>query len=206
VIRTPAPLVRTTAARRTPFVLLVVVLLGSGLIALLLLNSSINQGSFELSSLQRQTTELTDEQQALQQEVDDLSAPNNLERQARHLGMVPGSTPAFLEPDGTVRGQPSPGSAESSTLSAPAPYLTPPAAATGVGVPAAVGVPGVYGVYDLGAYRVPRGGVPAHVRSVRPSAQPSAAAPADPAAPSAPAPSAAPAPKPTPTPTPNSGR
>ncbi|GAA0407824.1 FtsB family cell division protein [Streptomyces luteireticuli] len=94
--------------RRTPFVLLVVFLLGSGLIALLLLNSSLNQGSFELTKLQRKTTELTDEQQALQQEVDQLAAPDALERRARELGLVPGGSPAFLGPDGTVHGVPAP--------------------------------------------------------------------------------------------------
>ncbi|MFD0384212.1 septum formation initiator family protein [Streptomyces stramineus] len=98
----------TAGAKRTPFVLLVVVLLGSGLISLLLLNSSLNQGSFELSRLQRKTTELTDEQQALQQEVDRLAAPDALANRARQLGMVPGGTPAFLSPDGTVRGSPAP--------------------------------------------------------------------------------------------------
>ncbi|MEV4443023.1 septum formation initiator family protein [Streptomyces sp. NPDC049577] len=95
-------------ARRTPFVLLVVVLLGSGLIWLLLLNSSLNQGSFELSRLQRRTTELTDQQQALQQEVDQLAAPDALERRARELGMIPGGSPAFLGLDGKVTGVPGP--------------------------------------------------------------------------------------------------
>lgn len=94
-------------AARTPFVLLVVVLLGSGLITLLLLNSALNQGSFELSKLEKRTNELTDEQQALQQEVDAYSAPGALDERARELGMVPGGSPAFLEPDGTVRGKPS---------------------------------------------------------------------------------------------------
>ncbi|TJZ50969.1 septum formation initiator family protein [Streptomyces piniterrae] len=93
-------------AARTPFVLLVVVLLGSGLIVLLLLNSALNQGSFELSKLEKQTEDLTDEQQALQQEVDAYSAPAALEKRARRLGMVPGGNPAFLLPDGTVRGKP----------------------------------------------------------------------------------------------------
>ncbi|GAA2961560.1 cell division protein FtsL [Streptomyces enissocaesilis] len=94
-------------AARTPFVLLVVLLLGGGLITLLLLNSSLNEGSFELSELKKRTTELTDEEQALQQDVDDRSAPGALERRARELGMVPGGSPAFLGPDGTVRGVPS---------------------------------------------------------------------------------------------------
>lgn len=97
---------RPSTAARTPFVLLVVVLLGGGLITLLLLNSALNQGSFKLSELKRKTTELTDEQQALQRDVDSYSAPDALERRARELGMVPGGGPAFLDPDGTVRGVP----------------------------------------------------------------------------------------------------
>ncbi|MGW5444551.1 septum formation initiator family protein [Streptomyces asiaticus] len=119
----PAPGAPT--ARRTPFVLLVVVLLGSGLIALLLLNSSLNQGSFELTKLEKQTKELTDERQALQQDVDKLSAPAELERRARELGMVPGGTPAFLNPDGSVSGVPAPATGQPSVLGGPGRMLSP---------------------------------------------------------------------------------
>ncbi|MFI5802816.1 septum formation initiator [Streptomyces sp. NPDC051561] len=93
-------------AARTPFVLLVVVLLGGGLICLLMLNSALNEGSFRLNDLKKQTTELTDEEQQLQRDVDDRSAPGALERRARELSMVPGGSPAFLDPDGKVRGTP----------------------------------------------------------------------------------------------------
>lgn len=117
----PAP--GATTAKRTPFVLLVVVLLGSGLIALLLLNSSLNQGSFELSKLEKQTEELTDERQALQQDVDKLSAPAELERRARQLGMVPGGNPVFLNPDGSVSGVPAPVTGQPSVLGAPGAVL-----------------------------------------------------------------------------------
>jgi len=102
-------------AARTPFVLLVVVLLGSGLLALLLLNASVNQGSFELSELERQTEELTDEEQALQQELDSYSAPGTLAERARELGLVPGGNPVFILPDGTVRGVPSPAPGQDGT-------------------------------------------------------------------------------------------
>ncbi|MCZ0979333.1 septum formation initiator family protein [Streptomyces diastatochromogenes] len=95
-----------SSAARTPFVLLVVVLLGGGLISLLLLNSALNQGSFKLNELKNKTTELTDEEQALQRDVDDYAAPDALERRARRLGMVPGGSPAFLGPDGKVLGEP----------------------------------------------------------------------------------------------------
>lgn len=107
------------SAARTPFVLLVVVLLGGGLISLLLLNSALNEGSFKLSELRRETTGLTDEQQALQHDVDGLSAPDALSRRATELGMVPGTSPLFLNPDGTVKGVPGAGTAQ------PVPALSP---------------------------------------------------------------------------------
>ncbi|MET8497289.1 FtsB family cell division protein [Streptomyces microflavus] len=114
------PSASPSSAARTPFVLLVVLLLGGGLITLLLLNSALNEGSFRLSELKRDTTELTDEQQALQRDVDSYSQPGALERRARELGMVPGGSPAFLDPDGTVRGVPT-----KATAPPPAPSPTP---------------------------------------------------------------------------------
>ncbi|GGK57261.1 septum formation initiator family protein [Streptomyces flaveus] len=93
-------------AARTPFVLLVVLLLGGGLIMLLVLNSALSEGAFKLDDLQDDTKSLTDEEQALQRDVDSYSAPDALQRRARELGMVPGGDPAFLNPDGTVRGVP----------------------------------------------------------------------------------------------------
>jgi hypothetical protein len=99
-------------------VLLVVLLLGGGLIGLLVLNSALSEGSFQLDDLQRDTKSLTDEEQALQRDVDAYSAPDALQRRARELGMVPGGDPAFLNPDGSVRGVPS-AAAEQSSVSAP---------------------------------------------------------------------------------------
>ncbi|MFC5908363.1 FtsB family cell division protein [Streptacidiphilus monticola] len=84
------------------------VLLAGGLIALLMLNTALNQGSFELTKLQKRTTTLTDEQQGLQQQIDRWSAPDALEQRARQLGMVPGNGPAFLQPNGIIQGTTSP--------------------------------------------------------------------------------------------------
>ncbi|MEU2668426.1 septum formation initiator [Streptomyces sp. NPDC007164] len=126
-------------AARTPFVLLVVVLLGGGLITLLVLNSALNEGSFRLSELKKRTTELTDEQQALQRDVDNFSKPDALERRARELGMVPGGSPAFLNPDGTVRGVPAETTAEPVPPPQPkssAPVAPPVSASTAAGAPA----------------------------------------------------------------------
>jgi hypothetical protein len=100
--------VRPRGAARTPFVLLVVLLLGGGLIGLLVLNSALSEGSFKLDDLQDDVKSYTDEEQALQRDVDAYSAPDALQRRARELGMVPGGDPAFLNPDGTVKGVPSP--------------------------------------------------------------------------------------------------
>lgn len=108
-----------STAARTPFVLLVVLLLAGGLISLLLLNASLNQGSFRLSELRRETTDLTGRQQALQQEVDAFTAPDALAERARELGMVPGGSPVFLYPDGTVRGVPSEAAAPPSPAPGP---------------------------------------------------------------------------------------
>ncbi|MFD5585151.1 hypothetical protein ACFW6K_21820 [Streptomyces sp. NPDC058733] len=99
---------RRGQAARTPFVLLVVLLLGGGLIGLLVLNSALSEGSFKLDDLQKETKSLTDEEQALQRDVDAYSAPEALQRRAHELGMVPGGDPAFLGLDGTVKGFPSP--------------------------------------------------------------------------------------------------
>ncbi|WP_371597533.1 hypothetical protein [Streptomyces sp. NBC_00564] len=126
-------------AARTPFVLLVVLLLGGGLIGLLVLNSALSAGSFQLDDLQRDTKSLTDEEQALQRDVDAYAAPDALQRRARELGMVPGGDPAFLNPDGTVKGVPGAAAQQSSARTpvvrppevlAPAPSPTPTAVPT----------------------------------------------------------------------------
>ncbi|GAA3493169.1 hypothetical protein GCM10019016_002680 [Streptomyces prasinosporus] len=117
-------------AARTPFVLLVVLLLGGGLIGLLVLNSALSEGAFRLDDLQRETKNLTDEEQALQRDIDAYSAPDALQRRARELGMVPGGDPAFLGPDGKVLGVPGPASAARAPLvpapGAPATAAVPP--------------------------------------------------------------------------------
>lgn len=140
-------------AARTPFVLLVVLLLGGGLIMLLILNSSLNEGSFQVSELKRQTKDLTEEKQELQRDVDGYAAPDALQRRADKLGMVPGGDPAFLNPDGTVRGVPGAAAARPSALrpqevappaaSVPisAPPPAPPAASAPAPAPPAAGPP-----------------------------------------------------------------
>jgi hypothetical protein len=90
---------------RTPFVVLVLLVLAAGLVGLLLLNTSLQQGSFHLAELERSTAELRDRQQALAREVAVLEAPGGLARRAASLGMVPDTSPAYLRlADGSVSG------------------------------------------------------------------------------------------------------
>ncbi|MCM9079063.1 hypothetical protein OG304_24180 [Streptomyces sp. NBC_00160] len=124
-------------AARMPFVLLVVALLGGGLISLLLLNSALNEGSFQLSKLRKETTTLTDEEQALQRDVDAYSAPDALQRRAHELGLVPGGSPVFIGPDGGTAGSPAVAEAPPSPTPTPTPPPAQPAAGQSPAAPTA---------------------------------------------------------------------
>ena len=95
----PAP----ARARRAPFVVLLLVLLASGLVGLLLLNTASAQDSFRLHALQNEDAVLQQQQQALTSMADGLDDPSRLAALATGLGMVPGGPPIFLR-----RGQPIP--------------------------------------------------------------------------------------------------
>jgi cell division protein FtsB len=81
---------------RTPFVVLVLGVLGTGLVALLLLNSALAADSFAQRRLQRQNTELSLREQELAREIAALEAPGALATAARRLGLVPSGERGFL--------------------------------------------------------------------------------------------------------------
>jgi hypothetical protein len=86
-------------------------LLAIGLIGLLLLNTSLAQGSFTLHDLRTTSDQLADTQGTLNQSVDASSSPANLARNAASMGMVPDQSAAFLRlSDGTVIGVAQPAS------------------------------------------------------------------------------------------------
>ncbi len=100
VVRPPSP-----ERGRTLFAACCLSLLIGGLLALLMVNTSLGQGSFRLHELQATTGQLGDREQALQQDVDRQASPERLARRAGALGMVPAGTPAFLRlADGRVFG------------------------------------------------------------------------------------------------------
>ncbi|MET7300084.1 hypothetical protein [Embleya sp. NPDC005575] len=131
---------------RTPFVVLVVGLLGGGLLSLLLLNTALNQGSFELGRLQKRQEQLTDDREALQRDLDAKAAPGELARRAQELGLVPGGSPVFIDPaTGRVLGVPKAATSkpplvpEAPATSAPPTPAAPQAAGGGPGAPAPAG-------------------------------------------------------------------
>jgi hypothetical protein len=80
-------------------------LLGGGLLALLLVNTAMANGSFRLHDLQAASDQLTDRQEALRQDIAVQAAPERLAARARALGMVPSGSAAFLRlSDGRVLG------------------------------------------------------------------------------------------------------
>ena len=92
-----------------PFVAVVLVLLGLGLVGLLMLNTALNKGAFSLRQENREATELTQQDQQYQQDLSRLSEPGALASRAQQLGLVPDGNPAFLDPrSGAVLGAPTP--------------------------------------------------------------------------------------------------
>ena len=97
-------------APRAPFVAVVIGLLIAGLGSLLLLNTLLAQGSFTVHDLDQQVALLTDREQALQQQVARLAAPDRLAHKAAGMGMVPAINPAFVRAgSGRILGVPTVG-------------------------------------------------------------------------------------------------
>jgi len=78
-----------TAARhpRAPFILLLVGLLGGALVTLLVISTTLAEGSFQISSLQQQNTNLAKQQQVLTEAVAQAQSPAQIAQEAAGLGM-----------------------------------------------------------------------------------------------------------------------
>jgi cell division protein FtsL len=74
-----------------------------GLMALLAINTALAQDSFKLSELKVQAQILKDEREAILKEVAQKSSPDKLAENASKLGMVPISSPNFLDMSGSDR-------------------------------------------------------------------------------------------------------
>jgi hypothetical protein len=95
------------AAPRPPFVFLVLGLLSGGLICLLLLNTVLAAGTFQMTSLQQANANLALQQQELEQQIALAESPAALAQRARQLGMLPVRQPLFVNPaSGRIYGRP----------------------------------------------------------------------------------------------------
>lgn len=98
---------RAQKAPKVPFVSLVSILLVSGVVGLLLFNTSMQQASFTATSLETRASLLDAKEQSLQMELDMLRDPQEVALRAKRMGMVPAGTPAFLRlEDGKILGSP----------------------------------------------------------------------------------------------------
>jgi hypothetical protein len=83
---------------RTPFILLLVGLLGGALVSLLVISTTLAQGAFRVTSLQEQNANLAREQQTLTNEVAQAGNPAVIARKAEQLGMRANPHLGFIDP------------------------------------------------------------------------------------------------------------
>jgi hypothetical protein len=90
---TTRPAARLAIARtrprhpRAPFILLLVGLLGGALISLLVISTTLAEGSYRITSLQQQDTNLAKQEQLLTQQVAQASSPGQIAQEAEAFGM-----------------------------------------------------------------------------------------------------------------------
>ena len=137
-----APLrVVPAAIRRTGggvFAVLCITLLAGGLVALLMMNTALASGIYQLKDLQAQVGTLTDQQEQLTQVVDDLRSPQGLADKAQQMGMVPAKSMAFVRlSDGAVLRVAEPATADQRLTVVTSPVVPPPAPPAPAATPAA---------------------------------------------------------------------
>jgi hypothetical protein len=107
-------------------VILVSLVLLGGVVGLLVFNTQMQQVSFAATAMEQRAAELNARQQQLQLELDELRDPQRVALQARRLGMVPMSAPAFLRlSDGKVLGNPTPAGPQNAMRLSPLPPRKP---------------------------------------------------------------------------------
>jgi hypothetical protein len=89
---------RTRARRpRAPFILLLVGLLGGAMISLLVISTTLAEGSYQITSLQQQNANLGRQEQLLTQQVAQASSPSQIAQEAEDFGMQPDPNLQFID-------------------------------------------------------------------------------------------------------------
>lgn len=95
--------------RRVPFMLLIAGIMLAAVIGMLVLNISMANGQYSVVGLKGQERSLSQENEALRQEVNFLQAPQNVAKKAAKLGMVEPGVPAAIDlTTGKVTGKATP--------------------------------------------------------------------------------------------------
>jgi hypothetical protein len=99
---------------RAPFILLLVGLLGGALVCLLVISTTLAEGSYRITNLQQQNANLAKQEQLLTQQVAQASSPTQIAQEAEQLGMRPNPQLQFinLKTGKVVKGQVSKSDAE----------------------------------------------------------------------------------------------
>ena len=105
-----------------PFALLITAIIAATLTAMLVLNIQMSSTSYELTRLEARSQRLTEQQQALAERNEQLGTPQELDRRAREIGMVPMQEPAYIDlATGTVIGGSGADASEAAPAADPAP-------------------------------------------------------------------------------------
>ncbi|ATG55324.1 hypothetical protein CFK41_11525 [Brachybacterium ginsengisoli] len=97
------------AGSSMPFTLLCTLIVVATLAALLYMNIQMSGTSYEITRLENQSQRLAEEGQSLAETNERMGTPQELARQAREIGMVPVSDPAYIDLDtGKIIGETSP--------------------------------------------------------------------------------------------------
>ncbi len=88
---------RVSGLGRGPFLLILAGVLAGGLVLLLMLQTAVQEQSFEVRQLQTKATELGYKQAQLEAEVQQKSTPAEIARQASSLGMVPNPYGVYID-------------------------------------------------------------------------------------------------------------
>lgn len=93
----------------TLFAIFAMVSMSAALIAVLMLNIAVSSKQYELVSMRTQEVALMEQNEALNQQLDSLKTPQNLELSATQLNMIPSTTFGTVDVDAMeVTGNPLP--------------------------------------------------------------------------------------------------
>ena len=97
VLRLAPEIKNGEVANDRTFVVFLATIFTSGLLSLLVINTALARDAFVLGELKQQAQLLTDQREAILQEVAAKSSPDKLAQSASELGMLASINPRFLD-------------------------------------------------------------------------------------------------------------